>query len=103
VDKEYEVTLDRSWDSSLTPRLMRGITLDGERARFAELRILTPTRMRAVLRQGINRQIRRMFQAVGYQVKHLIRLRVGNLRLGDVPPGHWRPLTNAEIAGIKRR
>jgi 23S rRNA pseudouridine2605 synthase len=102
VDKEYEATLDRVWDNSVMPRLMRGITLDGERARFAELRIVNPTRLRVVLRQGINRQIRRMFEAVGYQVKHLSRLRIGDLRLGDLPPGHWRPLTNAEIARIKR-
>jgi 23S rRNA pseudouridine2605 synthase len=102
IDKEYEVTLDRPWDSSLTPRLLRGILLDGERARIAELRALSPTRLRVVLRQGINRQIRRMFEAVGYQVKHLTRLRTGNLRLGDLPRGHWRQLTNAEIDNIKR-
>jgi 23S rRNA pseudouridine2605 synthase len=103
VDKEYEVTLDRAWDSSLTPRLLRGIVLDGERARITELRVLSQTRLRVVLRQGINRQIRRMFEAVGYRVKHLIRLRVGNLRLGDLPRGHWRALTNAELIGVKRQ
>jgi 23S rRNA pseudouridine2605 synthase len=103
VDKEYEVMLDRAWDNSLTPRLIRGITLGAERARMAELRTLSPTRLRVVLRQGINRQIRRMFEAVGYQVKHLTRLRIGNLRLEDLPRGHWRQLTNAEIASIKSR
>ncbi len=102
VDKEYEVTLDRPWDASLTPRFMRGITLDGQRARVAELRVVKPSRLRVVLRQGINRQIRRMFEAVGYQVKHLIRLRIGKLRLGDLPRGHWRPLTNVEIAAINQ-
>ena len=103
VDKEYEVTLDRAWDKSLTPRLIRGITLDGERARIAELRTVSPSRLRVVLRQGINRQIRRMFEAVGYQVKHLTRFRIGRLRLGDLPPGQWRPLTKAEIGSIKPR
>src|SRR4029077_18674864 len=93
VDKEYEVTLDRSWDRSLTPRLLRGILIDGERARIQELRNLTPNRLRVTLRQGLNRQIRRMFEAVGFKVKHLIRLRIGSLRLGDLPRGHWRPLT----------
>ena len=102
VDKEYEVTLDRPWDNSLTPRLLRGIMLDGERARISELRLITPTRLRVVLRQGINRQIRRMFEAMGYRVKHLIRLRIGNLRLGDLPRGHWRPFTNAELAAINK-
>jgi len=102
LDKEYEVTLDRAWDSSLTPRLMRGILLDGQRARFSELRPLTPTRLRVILRQGLNRQIRRTFEAVGYKVKHLVRIRIGNLRLGDLPRGHWRPLTATEVAAFKR-
>src|SRR6478736_6614916 len=55
MDKEYEVTLDRAWDNSLNPRLLRGITLDGERARIAELRTVSSSRLRVVLRQGINR------------------------------------------------
>jgi 23S rRNA pseudouridine2605 synthase len=101
IDKEYEVTLDKPWDSSLTQRMLRGIVLDGERARVADLRALTPTRLRVVLRQGINRQIRRMFEAFGYRVKHLIRLRIGNLRLGDLPRGHWRPLTSVELNSLK--
>jgi pseudouridine synthase len=103
VDKEYEVTLDRPWDTSLSPRLLRGIVLDGERARITAIHPLGQTRLRVVLRQGINRQIRRMFEAVGYRVKRLVRLRVGHLRLGDLPRGHWRPLTGAELATIKRQ
>jgi 23S rRNA pseudouridine2605 synthase len=102
VDKEYEVTLDQAWDHTLASRMLKGILLDGERARITEMRVLSPTRLRVILRQGINRQIRRMFEAVGYRVKHLSRLRVGNLRLGDLPPGHWRPLTNAELSSVKR-
>ena len=102
VDKEYEVILDEPWDNSLTPRLLRGIFLDGERARISELRMITSTRLRVVLRQGINRQIRRMFESLGYKVKHLVRFRVGNLRLGDLPRGHWRPMTASEIASFKK-
>ncbi|HJT81996.1 MAG TPA: pseudouridine synthase [Chthoniobacterales bacterium] len=103
IDKEYELTLDAPWDRALTPRMLRGIVLDGERARVANLRCLAPTRLRVVLRQGINRQIRRMFEAVGYRVKHLIRIRIGTLRLGDLPRGHWRPLTSAELASLRRK
>src|SRR3954447_25388492 len=51
IDKEYEVTLDRAWDAALTPKLVRGILLDGERARIAHLHKRTPTRLRIVLRQ----------------------------------------------------
>jgi len=100
IDKEYEITLDRPWDPSLAPKLLRGIVLDGQRAKIARLLSLSPTRLRVILRQGINRQIRRMFQAVGYRVKRLLRIRIGNLRLGDLPSGHWRALTHRELKDL---
>jgi len=100
IDKEYEVTLDRSWDPTLTPKLLRGIFLDGQRAKIVRLHSVSPTYLRVVLRQGINRQIRRMFEALGYRVKHLSRVRVGNLRLADLPRGHWRVLTKRELEGL---
>jgi pseudouridine synthase len=102
IDKEYEVILDRPWDSALTPKLLLGIFLDGQNAKIARLHSMTPTRLRVVLRQGINRQIRRMFEAVGYRVKRLVRTRMGNLRLGDLPRGHWRALTKSELTSLKR-
>ncbi len=73
MEKEYEVTLDRQWDSTLAPKLLR-----------------------------INRQIRRMFYAVGYEVKRLARVRIGNLRLGDLPRGQWRVLSKSELERLKR-
>jgi 23S rRNA pseudouridine2605 synthase len=100
IDKEYEVTLDKPWDPALAPKLSKGIFLDGKRARIERLHSVGPARLRVVLRQGINRQIRRMFEALGYRVKHLVRLRVGNLRLGDLPRGHWRVLTKRELESI---
>jgi 23S rRNA pseudouridine2605 synthase len=102
IDKEYEVTLDRAWDPSLAPKLLTGIFLDGQRAKIARISSATSTRLRVVLRQGINRQIRRMFYEIGYEVARLIRTRIGNLRLGDLPPGHWRILTKSELAGLQR-
>src|SRR5213080_4552938 len=102
IDKEYEVTLDRQWDPALAPKLRRGIFLDGQRAKLARLHSVSPTRLRVVLQQGINRQIRRMFEAVGYRVKHLLRVRIGNLRLGDLPQGHWRVLTRRELTALAK-
>jgi 23S rRNA pseudouridine2605 synthase len=100
IDKEYEVTLDHAWDPGLNAKLVHGISLDGQRAQIARLHSLTPARLRVVLRQGINRQIRRMFEAVGFKVKHLVRIRIGNLRLADLPRGHWRVLSKREIASL---
>jgi 23S rRNA pseudouridine2605 synthase len=102
IDKEYEVTLDRPWDPAFAPKLLRGIFLDGQRAQIARLQAVTPIRLRVVLRQGINRQIRRMFYELGYEVKRLVRTRIANLRLGDLPRGHWRPLAKSELAALKR-
>jgi 23S rRNA pseudouridine2605 synthase len=101
VEKEYEVTLDRPWDPALTPKLLRGIVLDGRRARIARLHSISPTRLGVVLRQGINRQVRRMFEALGYHVKRLVRVRIGSLRLGDLPQGHWRALTKRELESLE--
>ena len=102
IEKEYDVTLDRPWDPELASKLLRGIFLDGERARIARFHSLSPVRLRVVLRQGINRQIRRMFEAVGYQVRQLVRVRIGRLRLGDLPRGHWRALTKRELESIAK-
>ena len=100
IDKEYEVLLDRPWDPTLTTKLLRGIFLDGQRARIARLHSITRTRLRVVLQQGINRQIRRMFDAVGYKVKRLVRTRIGYLRLGNLPRGRWRALTKSELIAL---
>ena len=101
IEKEYEVTLDRQWDPTLAPKLLDGIFLDGQRAKIARLHSITSTRLRVILRQGINRQIRNMFHEIGYEVKRLVRVRIGNLRLGDLPRGHWRPLTKREIESVE--
>jgi 23S rRNA pseudouridine2605 synthase len=102
IDKEYEVTLDRRWDSDLAPKLSEGIFLDGKRARIERLHSIGPKRLRVVLRQGINRQIRRMFYEIAYEVKRLVRVRIGNLRLGDLPRGHWRTVTKRELQNLQR-
>jgi 23S rRNA pseudouridine2605 synthase len=103
IEKEYEVTLDRSWDPALASKLLRGNFLDGERARIVRLHSTSPVHLRVVLRQGINRQIRRMFEAVGYHVKVLVRIRIGPVRLGDLPRGHWRALTKRELKSLEGR
>jgi len=101
VEKEYEVVLDRAATLDLAQKLLRGIVLDGKRARAKRVQQISPTRLRIVLEQGINRQIRRMLDCFGFHAKKLARLRMGNLRLGDLPRGHWRQLSAREIPIIK--
>jgi 23S rRNA pseudouridine2605 synthase len=97
VEKEYEVTLDRLWDPKLAEKLRHGIFLDGKRACLTGIQQFGPTRVRVTLQQGLNRQIRRMFYEIGYEVKRLIRVRLGHLRLGDLARGEWRPVTKTEL------
>ena len=101
IDKEYDVTLDHPWDAKLTPKLLSGVMLDGQRARMEKIQSIRTTKLRVVLRQGINRQIRRMFYAAGYEVKKLVRTRIGHLRLGDLPRGQWRALDKSELKTLK--
>jgi 23S rRNA pseudouridine2605 synthase len=97
IEKEYAVVLDRTADLDLTRRLLRGVVLDGKRARAKRVQQISPTHLRIVLEQGINRQIRRMLERAGFHAKRLSRIRMGHLRLDDLPAGHWRLLTKREI------
>ena len=100
VEKEYEVTINRRWDPKHARKLLEGVFLEGKRARLARLQPIGPTRLRVVLQQGINRQIRRMFYEIGYEVERLVRTRIDGLRLADLPRGSWRPLTKSELASL---
>jgi 23S rRNA pseudouridine2605 synthase len=102
VEKEYDVVLDRSFDTSLIPKLIKGIYLEEGRARAAHVHVEGANKVRVVLTQGINRQIRRMFAALGYKVKRLTRTRLGPLRLGRQPRGSWRDLSAKEVDALRR-
>jgi 23S rRNA pseudouridine2605 synthase len=102
VEKEYEVILDRTFDADKTARLLKGVYLEEGRAKAASVQIEGATKLRIVLTQGINRQIRRMFAALGYKVKRLTRTRMGPLRLGRLPRGAWRELTEREVESLRK-
>src|SRR5438876_6748117 len=100
IEKEYEVVLDRAAAPDLAQKLLRGVVLDRKRARAKRVQQISPTRLRIVLEQGINRQIRRMLECFGYRAKKLRRVRMGNLRLGELPRGRWRLLTKREFDSL---
>src|SRR5438045_2921728 len=97
IEKEYEAVLDKPATSELTHRLLHGTVLEGKRARAARVQQISPTRLRIVLEQGLNRQIRRMLERFGFRPKRLVRLRIGKLWLGDLRPAAWRVLTRREL------
>lgn len=101
VEKEYEVVIDRAFDPAHTAKLLKGIYLEEGRAKAAHVHIEGANKLRVVLTQGINRQIRRMFAALGYKVKRLTRSRLGPLKLGRLPRGAWRELTEREVESLR--
>ncbi len=77
-------------------RLRHGLVLDGRALRPAQVEWINPQQLRFVLREGRKRQIRRMCELVGLRVTGLKRVRVGGVRLGELPPGQWRYLRDDE-------
>jgi 23S rRNA pseudouridine2605 synthase len=104
-EKEYRVLVAGVPDEEALQRLRQGIGLEGGRTLPARVRIEGQagdgTWLRIVLREGRKRQIRRMLEAVGYDVQRLIRIRMGPLQLGSLKPGAHRPLTQRELAAIR--
>jgi len=102
IEKEYEVLLDRAYNGAIdTPKLLRGVSIEGGRAKAESVRQVSPKVLRIVLRQGLKRQIRQMLYKVGYEVERLIRTRIGPLRLTELHAGEWRALTAAEVKGLR--
>lgn len=107
VYKEYLVKLTPDEEGLPSPEkpLSGVIELDGERLLPAKCRLLTKTEngyvMTIAIRQGKNRQIRRMCAKCGYTVNSLKRVSEGDVKLADLPSGRWRYLTEAEVRYLK--
>jgi pseudouridine synthase len=99
-EKEYEVTVERPISDSVLEHLSDGMPLMGTRTRPARVLRLSGRRFKIILQEGRNRQIRRMVRKVGHRVVRLKRIRVANIRLGNLPAGGWRYLTTAEKKGL---
>jgi 23S rRNA pseudouridine2604 synthase len=93
LEKEYRVFVIGEINPAKLDRLRHGLELDGRKLRPAEVEQAADQRLRFVLREGRNRQIRRMCELVDLKVADLFRVRIGPLTLGDMPEGRWRPLT----------
>jgi len=106
VPKVYRVTLRGAVSDAQRDKLATGMMLDGRRTQPIELRALTEepgrTVLRLTLREGRNRQIRRMCQALGLEVMRLKRTALGPLKLGLLPAGQWRELTAEEVRRLKK-
>jgi len=95
-EKEYLVTLGRPLPDGALQKMADGLPLMGTTTRPARIKRISDRRFRIVLKEGKNRQIRRMVRKVGGHVAALQRVRVANIRLGDLAPGSWRYLRETE-------
>jgi 23S rRNA pseudouridine2457 synthase len=119
--KTYWVQVERVPDEAALEHLRQGVVIQGERTRPAEVRLLedapelperpVPVRFRknvptawleVRLREGRNRQIRRMTAAVGYPTLRIYRVALGPVSLGDLAPGSWRELRPDEVEALKQ-
>lgn len=108
IEKEYRVTIEGQIKESELAVLRKGAVIDGERMPSAKVEFLSAddkfTKLSVVIDEGQNRQIRRMFEAIGKSIRLLKRVRIGRVRLGGLKRGDYRDLTEDELnslVGIK--
>jgi 23S rRNA pseudouridine2605 synthase len=103
LEREYAARIRGALREDEKKQLLGGVVLDGERARFDRIETYRNSEganhwYRIVLREGRNREVRRLFEALGHAVSRLVRLRYGPIDLpSDLAPGRWRELRNPVI------
>lgn len=96
-EKEYKVTVDREVTRDFLDRMAAGVPILDTVTRPCQVQKIGKYTFSIILTQGMNRQIRRMCEALGYQVKDLLRTRILNIRLGNLKEGEYRQVTDEEL------
>ncbi|MDH4133594.1 MAG: 23S rRNA pseudouridine(2604) synthase RluF [Gammaproteobacteria bacterium] len=99
-EKEYLVTVNKPVTDDFVTGMGSGVRILDTKTKPCKVSRLGKYEFRIILTQGLNRQIRRMCEVFGYEVKRLQRVRIINVRLGNLKVGHWRNLTEAELHGL---
>ena len=99
-EKEYKVTVDKEITADFLKQMSGGVPILDTVTRPCRVEKLGKYTFSITLTQGLNRQIRRMCQALGYEVKDLVRMRIMNIRLGSLREGQHRKLTDEELNGL---
>ncbi|MEP6633667.1 MAG: pseudouridine synthase [Luteimonas sp.] len=100
LEKEYLVAVNQRVTDEFLRGMARGVPIRGQTTLPCKTGKLGPFGFRIVLVQGLNRQIRLMAAHFGFRVKQLLRVRIGNVKLGHLKPGQWRNLNDAELRGL---
>lgn len=103
-EKEYIVTVDKTVTDAFLYQFSKGVFLDdlNVTTKKCTVKRLSDNSFKVILTQGLNRQIRRMCQAFGYRVRKLVRVRIMNIKLGDLKSGEYRKLTNDELKVLNK-
>ena len=99
-EKEYVVTVDKPISERFITRMSKGVPILGTITKPCKTTMQSKFVFRIVLTQGLNRQIRRMCEYLGYEVKKLKRTRIMNVSITGLRPGQWRDLTAEEMRDI---
>jgi 23S rRNA pseudouridine2604 synthase len=102
-EKEYVVTVDRPVTEEFLAGMAGGVHILGQRTKPCKVSRMGRNVFRIVLTQGLNRQIRRMCEVFGYEVRRLQRVRIIHIKLGNLKIGQWRNLTESELRGLLPR
>ena len=100
-EKEYIVSVNRQINRYFIQSMSNGVEILGTTTKKCFVKQLGPKKFKIILTQGLNRQIRRMCESLGYRVQSLKRIRIMNIRL-DVPTGRYRELTKEELLELNR-
>jgi 23S rRNA pseudouridine2605 synthase len=107
VARVYEARVLGVPDAHDLDRLARGVTIDGRRTGPAEVHVVPGRQegratLRIAIREGRNRQVRKMLESIGHPVDHLTRVAIGPIRDNRLKLGRWRELTDPEVASLKK-
>ena len=102
-EKEYQVTVDKPITSEFLTTMASGVKILGTTTLPCQIKKTGEKAFTIILTQGLNRQIRRMCETLGYRVKTLKRVRIMNIHLGNLKLGQWRNLTPSEMKELMRR
>ena len=99
-EKEYHVTVDKPITHEFIQQMNKGVPILNTVTRACEIKRIKDYEFKIILTQGLNRQIRRMCEYLGYRVKKLKRIRIMNIKL-DIPLGEWRYFNDQEFSELK--
>ena len=104
VRKKYVAMVDGPVDAAMLQLFLRGIVYEGEKFKAEKARLVAGGQAKSVveleLAEGKYREVRRLFESQGRTVKKLQRIQIGKIKLGELPPGKWRILTEGEIKSL---